>query len=419
MKVLWITFTLFPEAQELYTGNRTTTGSGGWLFNAASSLINSFPEIDLKVACVNAKVKNFTTVQGGQIGYYLIPYGQGFDSYNHGYDRYWQKITFEFCPDVVHVHGIEATLALTYVRACSNKNVVCSIQGLPNIISRYLMLGVDKKTIWKNITLRDIVRHNTYLSVVKADQKRAGYIYASMNEVKYFIGRTKWDRTHLWAANPSAKYFFCNETLRDEFYKHKWEYARCKPHTIFLSAVKGIQIFLQALPIIIANYPDTMVYVAGNGNPKNCSFIDRLKMTNFQHIVYNMIKSHHLEGKIEFLGPLTEESMIKNYLMANVFVCPSTCENSSNSIAEAQLLGVPVVASYVGGTPDLIPDPDCGTMYRCEEYEMLAGAVCDVFENANKFDNAHMMEIAARRHNAKINAETTMNIYRQIINEQN
>ena len=107
-----------------------------------------------------------------------------------------------------------------------------------------------------------------------------------------------------------------------------------------------------------------------------------------------------------------------NYLKANVFVSPSTCENSSNSVCEAQLLGVPVVASYVGGMHDLIQDKSCGRLFRCEEYEMLAKFICDYFENANTFDNTAMRERAMARHDALANANRTIEIYKAVQNQQ-
>lgn len=69
--------------------------------------------------------------------------------------------------------------------------------------------------------------------------------------------------------------------------------------------------------------------------------------------------------------------MVKRYLLSNVFICPSTIENSPNSLCEAQLLGVPHIASYVGGTADLMKgNEEC--LYRFEETEMLAekSAMC-------------------------------------------
>ena len=57
--------------------------------------------------------------------------------------------------------------------------------------------------------------------------------------------------------------------------------------------------------------------------------------------------------------------------MSTVFG-PSSIENSPNSLGEAQLLGVPCIASDVGGVTDMIPNKECGIIYRFEEVELLA-----------------------------------------------
>lgn len=55
-----------------------------------------------------------------------------------------------------------------------------------------------------------------------------------------------------------------NETLRDSFYeKPIWDLDRCKRHTIFVSnsgaPLKGAHQVIKALPIILREYPDTVV----------------------------------------------------------------------------------------------------------------------------------------------------------------
>lgn len=419
MRVLWLTFTVFPEASILYTGNGEHRGSGGWLYSSATELMKQSDEIKLCVAIVANCFSEFRRLQGKEIRYYTIPSGSGFDQYHHGYDKYWKTISDEFKPDVVHVHGVESSIGLSYIRVNGNNNVVCSFQGLPNIIARYLMHGLTLKEMLKNTTIRDVVRFNTYLSSVKANARKDIMVKEMMMECNNFIGRTEWDKTHLWAVNPKANYFFCNETIRSKFYNNVWQYEKCRPHTIFISAMKGLHIFLKALPIIVRQYPDTQVFVATGGNLIQDDIRSKLRMTGFEHMIRSRIRKFKIEEYIHFLGPLNEEQMINHYLQANVFVCPSTCENSSNSVCEAQLLGIPLIASYVGGMVDLIPNDSCGFMYRCEEYEMLAKKVCDIFENSSSFDNREMRRVALKRHDAKINAERTIEIYTTIINTPN
>ena len=84
---------------------------------------------------------------------------------------------------------------------------------------------------------------------------------------------------------------------------------------------------------------------------------------------------------MQFTGSLREDQMIAEYLNAHLFICPSSIENSPNSLGEAQLLGVPVIASYVGGVPDMVTHGETGLLYRFEEVEMLAEGIRNLFMN--------------------------------------
>lgn len=413
MKVLWLTFTVFPEVQKLYTGFEDHKGSGGWLFGSAAALLDYSVDLELRVAIVSRFFKEYKELNGERIRYYAIPYGKGFDSIHNGYDCVWKSIKKEFNPDVVHVHGIETTLGLTYMRACGNENVVCSIQGLFDVIARYMFHGRTIGNMLKNTTIRDIAKWDTFLSVRRKASQRT-YIQDTMLEGRYFIGRTSWDKAHLWAINPQAHYMFCNETLRSLFYQGRWDYNNCDRHSIFLSSIKGLHVFLRAFTLVKRDYPDAKVYVASSGNIMSSSIKGIIRRTGYEKELHSYIRQHNLQDHIVFLGPLSEDEMYKAYLSANVFVCPSSCENSSNSVGEAQLLGVPIVASYVGGMHDMIPNPNCGVLYRFEEYEMLAKDICDLFESSKKFDNTSMRKISHQRHDRHLNAERTLEIYQQI-----
>ena len=95
---------------------------------------------------------------------------------------------------------------------------------------------------------------------------------------------------------------------------------------------------------------------------------------------------------------------------------PSAIENSSNSLCEAQILGVPVVASYCGGTPSMLTDQQTGYLYRYEEYEMLAHIVIRLFSKNDLSDLASREQIlAADRHDRTKNAKELAAIYRTLI----
>ena len=419
MKVLWITYVMLPEAESLLTGENVQKGSGGWILGAAESLVKYCPGIELSIAIVNRKVKEFTFLRGRNFNYYLIPFLQGFDYYSHCYDQFWLRIKSEFCPDVVHIHGVESALALTYIKACGNENVVVSIQGLVSIISRFYYHDMSFFNVLKNISFRDLVRGMTLFHYEKDFRRRGEIEKQILESIKYVIGRTTWDYDHVWAINSNLKYFICNEILRKEFYSQKWEYSKCEPYTIFLSQAsspfKGAHQLIKALPYVIRTYPQVKVRIAGSSNIFSKSFKQKAAITGYELYLKRLILKNNLSDHIEFLGILSADEMLKEYLRANIFICPSTIENSSNSVAEAQILGTPLIASYVGGIPDMVPNDNVGTLFRVGEYEMLAHDIVDMFEKSRNFDNSEMRELALKRHDMFYNSTQLNKIYESIL----
>lgn len=415
MKILWITNILFPEAEQLLTGSGELKASGGWMLGAANAL-QQCKDVKLIVASVSPKVETLTKLEGKQITYFILPMGKGNLRYNDEYCTYWVQVKDAIKPDVVHIHGTEYSHGLAYMKACGSENVVISIQGLTSAYY-YYYYGMTKKDIYMNLTFRDIIR-GSILKGQRQFKQRAAYEIEMIKEAKHIIGRTSWDRARTWAINPCAEYHFCNETLRPEFYDgSKWNYNKCNKHTIFLSQagypIKGLHQVLKAMSIILRHYPDASIRVAGGDITKTSTLSEKLRLSGYGRYIKRLIKKNALDGKVTFTGNLNGAQMKQEYLNANVFVCPSTIENSPNSLGEAQILGTPCVASYVGGVMDMMRG-DEEHLYRFEEVEMLAAKVCGVFADAEK--QVDMRAVALRRHDGNSNSNNLLLIYKNITN---
>ena len=416
MKVLWITNILFPEATELITKKPTISRSGGWMIGAAKALVENNDNVELCVATITDLVNDLVKVVGEQWAYYALPYGKGAFQFNEEFEKYWKRINAEYKPDVVHIHGTELSLGLSYVNACGADNVVVSIQGLTSVICNYYEAGMSRAEIIKSITPRDVIRGSILKDKWRFEQ-RGLYEIELLRKIHHVIGRTCWDRSHVWAINPEVRYYHCNETMQAPYYDGQWEYTKCKPHTIFVSQasypLKGFHQLLKALPLVINHYPDIKVNVAGTHREMR-TLSQRKKMSGYENYLNKLISKLGLKYHVNWLGPIDVQGMKQEYLSANVFVSPSSIENSPNSVCEAQMLGTPLIASYVGGTMDLVPNKECGLLYRFEEVEMLAYCICEVFEQSDSFDNTIMRETAVERHNPKKNALRLMEIYKEI-----
>lgn len=416
MKILWITNILFPEAEYLLRKDGELKASGGWMLGAANALLKCH-DVKLFVASVSRNVSKLTRLEGEKITYYVLPLGKGNLKINMEYITNWQVVENEVKPDVVHIHGTEYSHGHAYMKACGSKNVVISIQGLTSAYYYYYYYGMTIQDIYSCLTIRDLIK-GTILNGQKSFKKRGEIEKEMISMCKHIIGRTSWDRARIWAINPDSKYYFCNETLRIEFYEgSQWDYSQCKKHSIFLSQagypIKGLHQVLKAMPLILRHYPDTIIRVAGHDiTQKKGSIFDKLKLTGYGLYIKRLINKYGLQEKVIFTGNLNAAEMKREYLSSNVFICPSTIENSPNSLGEAQILGVPCIASYVGGVPDMMKENE-DNLYRFEEVEMLAEKVCNLFANGN--NQISMINEAQNRHHPEINCKQLYGIYQEIL----
>lgn len=418
MRVLWITNILFPEAISKISSCEATSG-GGWMLGAAESLIQH-NNILLCVATVSNLVKELKRIEGEKILYYVLPYGKGNGKVNPDYEKYWKQIRAEYKPDVVHIHGTEFSHGLAYVNACGPQRVVVSIQGLTSAYY-YYYYGISTFQLFRNITIRDFLKGNT-VSGQRLFKRRGEFEKELLSIVSHIIGRTSWDRARTWAINPNAKYYICNETLRDVFYEGKWSYENCEKYSIFVSGgsapLKGLHMLLRAMPLVLRHYPDTKIRIAGGDvTRRSGNWKERIKLSDYGNIIRKLIDSNNLRDKVFFTGSLNALQMKNEFLRSNIFVLPSSIENSPNSLGEAQILGVPCISSYVGGTMDMIPNPACGELYRFEEIEMLAYKICNLFAVSENYDNSLEIKEAENRHSRLNNALTLISIYKSIIEE--
>lgn len=420
MKILWITNTIFPAPSKAL--GLPVPVVGGWMYGLAGQLVDN-SEIKLIVATVY-QGNDLKILDLDGIRYYLLPCRIA-SSYQKYLEPIWQKICEEFSPDVVHIHGTEYLHGMACMRACRALNYVVSIQGLVGIYARYYYAGLTRSDILKNITFRDLVRWDTVFQGKRRFVQRGIFEKEYLKRTKHVIGRTRWDHDHAKAINPAVNYHYCNETLRDAFYAAaKWDSTKKIDYTIFLSQaaypIKGFHQVLKAVALLIKDFPDIKVRVSGHSIININTLANKLKMSGYSSYIIRLIKRLGLERQVEFTGPLSEDKMIAEYLNAHLFICPSSIENSPNSLGEAQLLGVPTIASYVGGVPDMIDHGETGLLYRFEEIEMLAECIRRIFTDTTLAMNLseNGIKAAKKRHHQRENLNRMIEIYQQIMEEQ-
>jgi glycosyltransferase involved in cell wall biosynthesis len=128
-----------------------------------------------------------------------------------------------------------------------------------------------------------------------------------------------------------------------------------------LSPEKGHSVTLHALRLLLDKGYELNLRLAGDGPIKEqlCELSERLKISH----------------RVHFLGYLTEEDVIHELEACDLFVLSSFVEGIPVSAMEAMAIGVPVIATNIAGTSELIEDGKTGLLVRPSDPDALADAI--------------------------------------------
>ena len=417
MKVLWLCNIVLPKiAEDL---SRPASNAGGWLVGFSEALLKR-GDMELCIAFPLIGEKNGKEGTAGRLRYFGFPVKRnGFDRYNPAHERYFESIIDRIKPDILHIFGTELPSSLAMVNACRHtgnlSRLVINIQGLVSICEKHYYAGLPEK-VTRKYTLFDFLLRNNIRQQKRRFGKRALFETETLQNARHVIGRTDWDTACVTQINPEISYHFCNEILRDSFYHAQWQWDACEKHSILMSQanypIKGLHFLLEAMPLILKQYPDARITVAGLPMLAD-DWKSRLKRTSYAQYLDRLIGKYQLRDHVTFVGNLAEKDMCQRYVKTHVFVSPSVIENSPNSVGEAMMAGVPTVSSDVGGVKNMLTHGEDGYLYPHDEPYMLAYYVCRIFGDralAEKLASSARAR-ANIAHSREINLERLLEIY--------
>lgn len=395
-------------------------GGGLWLDHVLDDLCTR-QDISVRLFCPGGTEEGQVD---GKTSYVLFTEGAPQKYRKQLEDLFYEQLQ-RFQPDVIHIWGTEYGHTLAMVNAAQRlgweNRVAISIQGLCSSCARHYCEGIPE-SVCHRYSLRDFLKRDNLLGQQKQFVRRGKLERQALEKAGHVIGRTDSDRAVTGQINPHRRYHFCNETLREGFYQDVWRYSGCKKHRIFLSSAlfpfKGAHYLLEAMPLVLAEFPDAEIAVTGDSFFKT-SLPARLRQDYYHRYLARLADKNNLGDKIHFLGALNEQQMKQAFLDCNVFVLPSTIENSPNSLGEAMLLGVPCVAADVGGVSNML-HPGQGYVYQSTAPYMLAHYITEVFRQQERAEEmgARARLQALETHNPEKNMRDLLEIYRVIAEER-
>jgi len=148
-----------------------------------------------------------------------------------------------------------------------------------------------------------------------------------------------------------------------------------------LNPMKGVEYFLDAASIVAAKLPQTRFLIVGDGA--------------IRHELQDRAIRLGLAEKVVFTGLRMDVPRILAEI--SVSVLPSLSEGLSNCLLESMSAGVPVIATNVGGNPEIVEHGVSGLLVPPRDPPMLAAAMITMLENpdlASRFGSAGKRKIA-------------------------
>ena len=432
MKVLWLCNIMLPAvAQSL---GFEPSNKEGWLTGLSEMILNhkQMDSIELGLCFPVAKqIGTFSSkveVAIEDVKYLVSCYGFieqviHAEKYDKRIEPQLAFVMEDFKPDVVHIFGTEYPHSLAMTRVCDRRKILVNVQGLCKECGDAYLADLPDRVV-KSVSFRDFIKSDTITRQQKKYYKRGESERQALLNAGHIAGRTDWDRRVTQQINPNAVYHTLRETLRPEFYTGDWNRFACEKDSIFVTQgdypLKGLHYLMKALPRILQNFPDTHVYVAGNSIIGYDTLKQKIKIGAYGNYLRKLMKELAVTNCFTFLGKLDANQMKARYLRSQVYVCCSSLENSPNSLGEAMLLGVPVVASKVGGIPSMVADFHDGLLFRRNCVDELADRVMNIFEDGKLADviSKQAKERAKITHSPSDNYNALIKIYQEIASEE-
>jgi glycosyltransferase involved in cell wall biosynthesis len=280
-------------------------------------------------------------------------------------------------PDIVHVHSVYYHLTPSVLEACFEKNipVVMTVHDVRLICPSGRLLINDEEYCTDELCLTGSPYHCLIHKCKDKSISRSGLV---MTEFIFRKFHSLYDKVSLFICPCMAMQkllvksgfpdnrlkvlhnFLDNHSLKViPDYKHNGYFL----YSGRLAKYKGVGLLLEAMK----NLPNVHLRIAGTGEDE-------------KH--FRNLSSDLKLNNVVFLGFLTGEELANEYNNALAIIQPSLWfENFPITVLESFARGKPVIASDVGGLPEMVEHGVSGLIYQSDNKKMLIEAILKLHNN--------------------------------------
>jgi glycosyltransferase involved in cell wall biosynthesis len=154
-----------------------------------------------------------------------------------------------------------------------------------------------------------------------------------------------------------------------------------------LNPRKGVEYFLEAAAIVAQRFPDVRFLIIGG------SYFDPAYQPRLEKLSQDL----KLTDRVIFTGERNDISVVLKEI--DLAVLPSLSEGLSNALIEAMAAELPVVATNVGGNPEIVQDGKTGFLVPPRDAGALSAAMIRFLESPDmrhRFGEAGYERVATR-----------------------
>ena len=168
-----------------------------------------------------------------------------------------------------------------------------------------------------------------------------------------------------------------------------------------LRELKGIQYMIRALPEILSVHPDLYYLIAGSGD--------------FQSALMEEAVRVGVSERVVFAGARKDVPALMS--ASDIFILPTLTEALPTVLAEAMAASLPILASRVGGVPEMVEDGINGKMVAPADPQQLANVCTDMLRDPDALVKMGLAgrQIVEEKFNVRVQVDKLQALYQSLI----
>jgi glycosyltransferase involved in cell wall biosynthesis len=174
--------------------------------------------------------------------------------------------------------------------------------------------------------------------------------------------------------------------------------------------LKNTKVLIQALPEVLKRFPQAKLRLIGSDT------LTGPRRSSYRQMVEGLAHELGVRDKVEFSDMIPRKELLEHYQQARLTVVPSLFENFPFTCLEAMSCGCPVIASNVGGLPEMIEDGVSGFLFQPDNKKELAEKIVALLSDpalAESMGNEAAIRVR-RYYSQEVIIPQVLNVYRQL-----